>query len=134
MIEVKDLLGVPFVDGGRDMRKGMDCWGLFVEVMRRFGYQVPDYKVSCFDPESIKGAYQGEVGAWQRVEVAAPGLAVAMAMHPSAPEMVQHFGVALTNKIFIHTMEKTGVIVSRISDPFFNRKIKGFYRWTDQSR
>lgn len=127
MIQVNDLLGVPFVDGGRDM-KGMDCWGLFVEVMRRFGYKVPDYRISCFDTDGIGGAYDKEIGDWQRVDVASPGLAVAMAMHEAAPDMVQHFGVVLTNRTFMHTMEKTGVIISRINDPFFSRKIKGFYR------
>lgn len=134
MIEVKDLLGVPFVDGGRDIKKGVDCWGLFVEVMRRFGYQVPDYKVSCFDAESIGGIYQAGVGAWQRVGAAAPGLAVAMATHEAAPDMIQHFGVAISSRTFIHTLEKTGVIITKFSDPFFSRKIKGFYRWTDQSK
>lgn len=133
MIEVQDLLGVPFVDGGRD-KQGMDCWGLFIEVMKRFGYEVPDYKVSCFDAEGIGGTYQAEIGSWQEVGSAAPGLAVAMAIHEKAPDMVQHFGVVLEPKRFIHTLEKTGVIITKISDPFFNRKIKGFYRWTNQSR
>lgn len=133
MIEVKDLLGVPFVDGGRDM-KGMDCWGLFVEVMRRFGYQVPDYKVSCFDTAGIGGAFQAEIGSWQPVGVALPGMAVAMAIHDKAPDMVQHFGVALDSRRFIHTLEKTGVLITRFSDPFFSKKIKGFYRWTSPSR
>lgn len=133
MIEVKDLLGVPFVDGGRDMN-GMDCWGLFIEVMKRFGYAVPDYKVSCFDAAAIGGAYSSEIGAWHQVQVAAPGLAVAMAIHEKAPDMVQHFGVALDRKCFIHTLEKTGALITRVSDPFFSKKIKGFYRWTGPYR
>jgi len=132
LIVVQDLLGVPFVDGGRDMQ-GLDCWGLFIEVMRRCGYPVPDYKVSCFDAAGIGTAYQEGIGAWQRVGSPSPGLAVAMAIHEKAPDMVQHFGVALDRRRFIHTLEKTGVIITKFSDPFFNRKIKGFYRWTSQS-
>ena len=31
-----DLIGVPFVDGGRD-KNGLDCWGLVKEAFRRQG-------------------------------------------------------------------------------------------------
>ena len=32
MIDVADLIGVPFVEFGRDIKNGLDCYGLAIEV------------------------------------------------------------------------------------------------------
>ena len=29
-----DLIGAPFIDGGRDKETGLDCWGLAREMFR----------------------------------------------------------------------------------------------------
>ena len=50
-----DLIGVPFVDGGRDAKSGLDCWGLVKEVFRRQGYEVPDYHISAIEAADIAG-------------------------------------------------------------------------------
>ena len=130
---IKKYLGVPFKDGGRDL-DGLDCWGLFMLVMREFGHEVPDYKVSCFDTPGIGAAFRESIGQWYLAEGPSPGVAVAMAIHEKAPDMIQHFGVALNKHRFIHTLEKTGVIITRLDDPFFKAKIKGLYEWRSKSR
>ena len=35
-IRLDDLIGLPFIDGGRDPAVGFDCWGLSTEVFRRY--------------------------------------------------------------------------------------------------
>ena len=35
MERAEELVGVPFVDGGRDPGKGLDCWGLVREAYKR---------------------------------------------------------------------------------------------------
>lgn len=40
-IFINDLLGVPYKDHGRDA-SGYDCYGLAIEVARRYGYQLND--------------------------------------------------------------------------------------------
>ena len=103
-------------------------------VMREFGHEMPDYKVSCFDTPGIGAAFREGIGQWYLAEGPGPGVAVAMAIHEKAPDMVQHFGVALNKHRFIHTLEKTGVIITRLDDPFFKAKIKGLYEWRSKSR
>ena len=38
MINFTDLIGVPFVNRGRDATYGLDCYGLVKEVYKRYGY------------------------------------------------------------------------------------------------
>lgn len=40
-----DLLGVPFVMGGDDPKRGLDCWGMAREVCRRAGLLLGDRPV-----------------------------------------------------------------------------------------
>ena len=132
MIKYNDLLDVPFVDGGRDPETGLDCWGLVMEVMSRFGNNVPDFGISCWDAASIAAAYGREKasGKWRKADGPAPGLLVVMAFDPLHPGMVQHYGVCLDRRRFIHILDKTKVIVSKVAGDYFAKRIAGFYEWT----
>lgn len=126
-----DILGTPFVDKGRDPARGLDCWGLFMLIMRRFGLDVPDYGISSLDSEAIHFCFLGERGGpWRAAPCPARGMAVAMRLDPKMPQMVQHYGVCLDDRRFIHTLRKTGVLVTRINHRFFKDRIAGFYEWT----
>lgn len=130
MVNVHDLMDTPFVAGGREVGKGLDCWGLYIEVMKRFGVQVPDFKISCFAADLInleKIAVTKQM--MEPVENPIPGDGVAMAIHPEAPDMVQHFGVMIDKRRFIHTLEKIGPMLTRTNGYWWKDKIRGFYRW-----
>lgn len=45
--DVDALLGVPYVEGGRDWRTGLDCWGLAMARAALAGAQVPDLGDLC---------------------------------------------------------------------------------------
>ena len=47
---VKDLIGIPYKDHGRDF-SGMDCYGIAIEVLKRFGKNLPDV---FYDKTSIE--------------------------------------------------------------------------------
>lgn len=132
-IEWNDLIGTPFVDGGRDPRTGLDCWGLFRIVMARLGQSVPDYTISCFDATEIGAAARRALATqWKKVDVATPGVGVVMDLDPALPGLNQHFGVCVNDTYFIHTLIKTGCILSRVNDRFWRLRIKGYYQWKQQ--
>ena len=129
-IEYSDLIGVPFIDGGRNIETGLDCWGLFMIVMDRLGTPVPDYKISCFDSTEIgKAARHALATQWKKVYQPEPGVGLVMDLDPEMPGVNQHFGVCVSKYKFIHTLKKTGVIRTELNDAFWKAKIKGMYKW-----
>lgn len=125
----RTLIGVPFVDGGRDPATGLDCWGIVMAASRKYGNDVPDFKVGCYATREIDGTFAIAVKDWEKIQVPEPGAVVAMAIDPVAPEAVQHFGVCVGGRHFLHTLKKTSSCLGRLDDPFWSRKIRGFYRW-----
>ena len=125
------LIGVPFVDGGRDA-DGYDCWGLAQEVMRRYGKDVPDFSVSCFDTVLINALFEGERAKWSWLKTGTPepGDLAVMNLDPLSPQMIQHVGVYVGDGRIIHTMKKRESHLVRIDDPYWSKKIKAWYRWT----
>jgi len=127
---LSDLIGVPFVDGGRDL-SGMDCYGLARETMRRFGYEVPDITVSAFDTLGIHAIYEGQRArwAWRQIEAPEPGDLAVMCLDPKETQAVQHVGVYVGSGRVLHTLKKKQSHLIRIDDPFWSRKIRAWYRW-----
>ena len=74
MIDYDDLIGIPFINGGRDRNKGFDCYGLVMEVYRRCGIALPEYTADWDDEEKINSIVQREAGttAWHRVKAPLP--------------------------------------------------------------
>ncbi len=128
MDKMKGLVGRRFVNGGRDMVKGLDCWGLVMEVFKRYGITIPDFTVDAFAYQAIDALVgeSAESRIWEEVyrptDRDAP-LVVLMRMHPG---LVTHAGVFLGDNHIIHTMEATGVIKSRVDA--LQTRIAGYYR------
>ena len=135
MPSLDGLIGIPFEDGGRN-EKGLDCWGLFMLAQKRFGNDVPDFKVSCFDAPSISAlaSSEQESGRWERITEPEPGCAILFATDPRMPDMVNHVGVYLGDGKFLHTQKKVFSHTMRINDAYWSRKIRGFYRWARREK
>lgn len=130
MLPVGKYIGVPFVDGGRDAPHGLDCWGLIMLVMADAGIQIPDYKISCFDSGEIgERARKDMQRCLERIDGPETGAIVLMSTDPEVPDAIQHFGVCVDSRRFIHTSERTGCIITRTNDRFWTNRIKGYYRW-----
>ncbi len=133
MVKLGDLIGKKFVNGGRDVQTGMDCWGLVMEVYRRYGITIPDFTVDAFAFHAID-LLAGEAmveRVWEEVchpySREAP-LVVLMRMHP---ELITHAGVFVGNKRIIHTMKGTGVIMSHTAP--LQSRIAGYYRYVQNN-
>jgi cell wall-associated NlpC family hydrolase len=126
MINLNDLIGKPFRDGGRGP-EAYDCWGLVKEVFRRHGIEVKDYWISCRDSMAINQAFQDDVRNWVRVskdQLQPPALVV---IKFNQPVYCNHTGVYIGAGRFIHAREKVGVCIEPVEHPVWKRTIEGFY-------
>jgi cell wall-associated NlpC family hydrolase len=124
-----NLIGVPFVDGGRDYLEGLDCWGMLLEVYSRNGITLPDYKIIAFDSPSIFKNMEETKQYWLPVSEPEYLTVVSFAIDPHYPTFTQHFGVCLNERKFIHTRLKTGGVVEDINAPFWSKKRTGYWKW-----
>ena len=130
MVQVKDLIGVPFVSRGRDPRTGLDCWGLVMEVGRRFGKQIPDFYVDAHDSAQIGVIKSFVEREWLKVERPEPGAVVGIALDRlNMPDITQHYGICLDRRRFVQCLEGSGVVVTDFSHRFFKNIITGYYQW-----
>ncbi len=128
MPKLSTLIGKGFVDGGRDVDTGLDCWGLVMEVFRRYSLTCPDFTVDAFAFQAIDLLADEAIESRKWEEVYRPAdedapLVVLMRMHPT---LITHAGVYIGGNRIIHTMKSTGVIISRVDA--LKTRITGYYR------
>lgn len=129
MIDYSDLIGIPFVTGGRD-KNGLDCYGLAMEVFRRYGIKIPEYNEDFYNMERVSDLIRGEaVKTWTRVpDGEEPPVPSLVTVRFGVPEpYINHVGVYIGGGRFIHTREKIGVNVASIHSPAWRRVIQGYY-------
>lgn len=132
--QLRGLIGVPFFNKGRNAVLGMDCWGLVMEVFKRYGMNVPDFTVDSFNFKAIDTLAHEAAGfnTWEEVhrpsDKDAP-LVVLVRMHP---KLITHAGVFIGHGKIIHTMSMTGVVISRISA--LRSRITGYYRYIHEEK
>jgi len=122
--KLDDLIGLPFVDGGRDPEAGLDCWGLSTEVFRRYGITLPDYQISCEDASRIHNEVREQRPFWHRCEGEIPIPALVVIRFTV---YCDHTGVYIGSGRFIHTCKGIGVNIERIDHPAWAKRIEGFY-------
>ena len=121
----EDLIGVPFIDGGRDPKTGLDCCGLVMELYRRFGHPVEDYKIAAVDVAKIADTMANSTATrWGETHTQAPGSVVLIRL--STDVWANHAGVCLGNGRFIHAYTPTGVCIDRLKK--WESRIVGYYR------
>lgn len=120
------LLGVPFKYGGRD-QTGVDCFGLLIMIYKMFGIDIPDHELKkgmCLVDKKIR-----EISVdWEKID--APEVPCAVVFWITNPDFITHIGVVIEEDKFIHAREHISVCIERLSSPAWNKRIKGFYRWT----
>lgn len=125
------VIGRRFVYGGRDNRKGLDCWGLVMYVMGLYGFDIPDYdpnnKAVTFDAiDRLAKAVSGS-GHWTQVTCHGVDdfpLVVLMRLHP---KYINHAGVYVGRNRIMHTTLDTKVV--RVPVSSLKRAIVGYYRY-----
>jgi cell wall-associated NlpC family hydrolase len=125
LIDVVDLISdnVKFANGGRCKKDGFDCWGLAIEVFKRAGIILPDYKIDCRDASRINAEVDNQKCRWERVSYPFPVPSLIVMKLGSI--YFNHTGVYIGDGKFIHIMEKAGVNISEVSR--WKQSIDGFY-------
>lgn len=70
IIDYTDLVGVPFINQGRNPQKGLDCYGLVKEVFRRYGCgDIGEYWCDAEDKEYINKVLRKAVSGprWREI-------------------------------------------------------------------
>lgn len=124
---LRKLIGIPFINGGRDYA-GADCWGLVMLAYKElFGIVLPDYTISCFATEDIDHQVSRDRGKWTHIEEPEAPSAVVMRIDYRMPMMCNHIGVYVGEGRMLHTLKKQNSVLQRIDHPYFSRRIEGYY-------
>ena len=114
MIQIDDLLGIPYKDHGRD-KNGFDCYGLAIEVSRRYGYKLNDVFYEDHNTE-LSDKLKPTLNLYP-VERPAGGIIIEMQYGNEL-----HIGVCINAREFIH-MTKSGCRINQIG----TIRIRGLY-------
>lgn len=121
MAKCADLIGVPFEYGGRGP-DAFDCYGLLMEMYRRDGIILPDYR-SPDQLNRIAALMAMQLDLWRETEKR-PGAAVLIRIG----RFNSHVGYVLDGMRFVHTWEESGgVVTERLSS--WESKIAGYYEF-----
>lgn len=133
VIQVGDLIGTPFIQGGRDITEAVDCFGLLIECHRRVGIEIPDFRSPSFHHE-IEAEINRHKGSWTchferaadpvPLSVCQPGRTLLLRVRG----MACHVGFVHKPGHFVHTWEDThGVTQERLS--LWKQRILGVYEY-----
>ena len=128
MIDISDLLNVKFSNHGRNVKEGFDCYGLAIEVSRRFGHNLIDLWYS----ESTSETFSQKVDEIKNklgdlvVETDEQEESNLIIFSDNKGNMI-HIGVILEKGIFIHSSRLYGVKITKLED-YFLKKWK-VYKW-----
>ncbi len=128
MYNFQKLLGIPFLDGGRDLKRGLDCYGLAMVVFNQMGIEIPEYYASAFNDQAVSNQIDKVKNIeWVQLEKEALSVPCLILMKFNS-NLENHVGVYIGEGKFIHCRNPIGVNIDRIESPAWRHRIVGFYR------
>lgn len=121
--EYRDLVGASFAWGGRGP-DAFDCYGLVMELHRRRGIALPDYRSPTDGAEGGKISAMMTMGLqlWKETPKT-PGALIMIRLPFSS-----HVATVIDDLRMIHTWEGSGgVVIERIAT--WKHRIQGFYEY-----
>ena len=119
-----DLLEKEFAYGGRGP-EFYDCYGLIMEMHRRLGIELPEYK-SERDPNLIQLLIVEGRKLFEQIEKPEPQCVVSFFIKPY---ITSHLGFMLDDRKFIHIMLKSRVTVEKIDCDDLKNRITVYFKW-----
>lgn len=128
-LNYEDLLGVPFLMGGRD-KSGLDCYGLVKEIYIRKGITLPEYMSGHLSPDNrnlISMMITDGLELFSKLEKPEPFCLVTFFIRPP---YTSHIGVVMPDCYrFIHILKNTSVAVERLDSIEWAKRITGYFKW-----
>jgi cell wall-associated NlpC family hydrolase len=134
-INFERYIGIPFVDGGRDFN-GADCIGVADLFYRtELNQKLPEFKIAAKNVLRANKRFREEErsGLWEKLEKPEPYCLIAMTTDEDCPTLVNHWGVYIGNNKFLHTFEGTASVIQDVTNLYWKRCIRGFYRYKGES-
>jgi cell wall-associated NlpC family hydrolase len=123
------FVGIPFLSGGRDPARGLDCWGLALAVAREcFALELPDYRgyTDADDVAQTGGLFENR-DQWQRVDAGSERGGDVIVMRLGGTPA--HAALVVDAGLMIHTLAGRDSCIERYGAPQWARRLEGFYRW-----
>ncbi len=126
----RPYIGIPFVDGGRDM-EGCDCYGLgHLVLARERGVMTPafsDQYTTIEDHDDIDRLVAGEKRRWQPIEKGAEQSFDWVLFR--IEDKHWHVGIVAVPGIMLHILEGINSAWEEYRSRYWLPKLRGFYRW-----
>lgn len=121
MLDCKDLVGVPYAHAGRGP-DSYDCYGLLIEIYRRQGITLKDYRCPKEQQQMAANMMLGVSNDWETVPRQIGSSAwIRIGRFPS------HCAYVISDLFMIHSWEQScGVMIERIRD--WEPRILGYYK------
>lgn len=107
MIDVSDLIGIPYLDHGRTL-KGLDCYGVAIIVEERFGKILKDVWYDNHDEELV--SQWAPLLNIRKIDFIKEGCLLEIRAKGTL-----HIAVALNEKLMVHATRRTGVRISQVA-------------------
>lgn len=126
---VKKYIGIPFLSNGRD-KTACDCYGLLFLIYRiEFDTELPlllsDYKNAC-DVKETKEIFKINKPLIAGEKLDAPDIGdVVLLNYQGLPS---HIGIYAGDGFILHTTEKSGSVLQKLSSPEIRGRVEGYYR------
>lgn len=125
-----DLVGIPYLDKGRD-RRGCDCWGLLrLAFAERLGVELPDYGeayATAADRRALAGLIAGELEPW--APVASGEVRPFDGVLLRQGRFVRHIGLVVGRGLLLHVEPGRSSAIERLSSGAIAPRLAGFYRF-----
>lgn len=123
--------GHDWVNGGRSLETGVDCWGLVVEFYRiEFGVELPLYKNVNYDDNTKSvdelARQENMRDKFYKVEDKQFGDVVVF----NVRGYPIHVGIVANRNQFLHSCQNQKSSLARFNSPRWKNKIDGFYRYS----
>ena len=122
IIDIDDLVGVKYKEDGRD-KNGYDCYGLAMEVSKRFGNELPELSDLTMPKEKSRDEVLSKIDEEEKKEANEEGDLILI---NDGNGIFSHIGVYLGDDRFIHC-NIFGVHINKIRE--YKDKIGRVYGW-----